>query len=81
MQNKITDEELKNLQDSQSKMSQALSQVGLLESQKHSLLHSIAEFNKEIEDNKKVLEEKYGSININLEDGSYEEIKKEKVEE
>ena len=80
MENKITEEELKNLQESQAKMNQALSQVGLVETQKHSLIHSINELNKELEVTKRTLEEKYGSININLENGSYEEVKKEEVE-
>ncbi len=77
MENKITEEELKKVQELQGQMNQALSQVGLIEAQKHGLLHSIADLNKEVEDNKKVLEEKYGQVQINLEDGSYTEIKKE----
>lgn len=77
MDNKITEEELKKVQELQGQMNQTLSQVGLIEAQKHGLLHSIADLNKEVEDNKKVLEEKYGQIQINLEDGSFEEIKKE----
>jgi len=77
MKNKITEEELKKVQELQGQMNQALSQVGLIEAQKHGLLHSIADLNKEVEDNKKVLEEKYGQIQINLEDGSFEDIKKE----
>jgi len=80
MENKITEEELKKVQELQGQMNQALSQVGLIEAQKHGLLHSIADLNKEVEDNKKVLEEKYGQIQINLEDGSFEEIKKEEEE-
>jgi hypothetical protein len=77
MENKITAEELKLVQENQGKMSQALSQVGVLETQKYGLIAHIQELNKEVEDNKKVLEEKYGAISINLEDGSFEEIKKE----
>jgi hypothetical protein len=77
MENKITAEELKLVQENQGKMSQALSQVGVLEAQKYGLIAHIQELNKEVEDNKKVLEEKYGAISINLEDGSFEEIKKE----
>ncbi len=77
MENKITEEELKKVQELQGQMNQALSQVGLIEAQKHGLLHSIADLNKDVEDNKKVLEEKYGQVQINLEDGSYTEIKKE----
>jgi hypothetical protein len=80
MENKITAEELKLVQENQGKMSQALSQVGVLETQKYGLIAHIQELNKEVEDNKKVLEEKYGAISINLEDGSFEEIKKEEVE-
>jgi hypothetical protein len=77
MENKITAEELKLVQENQGKMNQALSQVGVLEAQKHGLMGHIQELNKEVEDNKKVLEEKYGAISINLQDGSFEEIKKE----
>ncbi len=77
MENKITEEELKKVQELQGQMNQALSQVGLIEAQKHGLLHSIADLNKDVEDNKKVLEEKYGQVQINLEDGSYTEIKEE----
>ena len=77
MENKITAEELKLVQENQGKMTQALSQVGVLETQKYGLIAHIQELNKEVEDNKKVLEEKYGAISINLEDGSFEEIKKE----
>ena len=77
MENKITEEELKKAQEFQGKMNQALAQVGLLETQKHGLLHSIADLNKEVEDNKAELEKKYGAVKINLEDGSYTEISKE----
>jgi hypothetical protein len=41
------------------------------------LLHKIAGINENIEDTKKQLEEKYGSINIDLETGTYTEIEKE----
>ena len=49
--------------------------IGLLESQKHGLLHEIAGANKEIEEYKEILEAEYGAINIDLEDGTYTEIK------
>ena len=39
-----------------------------------------AQWKKEQEEYKKVLEDKYGSININLEDGTFEEIVVEKKE-
>jgi len=40
-------------------------------------LHQIVEVNKAIEDYKTKLQEEYGPININLEDGSYTEIEEE----
>ena len=76
---KITKEELTKIQEQQVKLKDLLSNIGILESQKHGLLHEIAVLNKDIEEYKIELEEVYGQININLEDGLYEIIKKEDV--
>lgn len=76
---KITKEELTKIQEQQVKLKDLLSNIGILESQKHGLLHEIAVLNKDIEEYKIELEEIYGQVNINLEDGLYEEIKKEDV--
>ncbi|MGB0880926.1 MAG: hypothetical protein ACPGTO_10205 [Polaribacter sp.] len=75
--NKIDDQELKTIVDQQKQLNDILLQIGGLETQKHSLLHRIKSVNEGIEETKKSLEEKYGTININLEDGTYTEIKKE----
>ncbi len=77
MANSITAEELKTIKDQQAELSTVVNQIGQLEANKHSLLHKIAGINEGIEDTKKQLEETYGSININLEDGTYTEIEKE----
>jgi hypothetical protein len=77
MSNKITQEELEKVSTLKNKQDQAVFQIGVLESQKHSALHSLAEINQEVEKNKKALEEKYGQVSINLQDGTYEEIKEE----
>jgi len=74
--NKITKEQLDKITDQQKALNMMLSNIGILESQKHALLHQIAEVNKEIEETKAELEKEYGAININLEDGSYTEIEK-----
>jgi len=79
MENKITEEELTLLKELQGKLNQSVSQVGFLETQKHSLLHAIAEINSDVEKQKSELEAKYGSITINLEDGSFEEVKQEEA--
>ena len=74
---KIKEEQLITIREQQSKLNDLLTQIGYLESQKHGLLHEIASVNKDIEDFKQVLEEEYGSININVEDGTYTEIEQE----
>ena len=77
MSKSITAEELKQVKEQQSELGTIVNQIGQLEANKHSLLHKIAGINEGIEETKKQLEEKYGSININLEDGTYTEIEKE----
>ena len=76
MENKITKEQLDKITDQQKALNMMLTNIGVLESQKHALLHQIAEVNKEIEETKAELEKEYGAININLEDGSYTELEK-----
>ena len=74
---KIKEEELKTIQDQQTKLNELVHNIGLLESQKHGLLHDIASVNKNIEEYKSVLEKEYGAININVEDGTYTKIKED----
>jgi hypothetical protein len=70
----ITKEQLETVTNQQKDLNNLLTNIGLLESQKHGLLHQIAEVNKSIEDFKSKLQEEYGAININLSDGSYTDI-------
>ena len=78
---KITDEELKSVQDQQMKLNTILQEIGVLETKKHAFLHDVAKTNEEINEFKKSLEEKYGSVTINLQDGSFKPIEKERVED
>ena len=78
--NKITEEQLSKIQGQQKELNGILHEVGVLEAQKHGLLHQFAGVNKEVEELKSELEKEYGAININVEDGTYTEIEKE-VEE
>ena len=71
---KIKEEELLLIQEQQKQLNELISNIGLLESQKHGLLHEIAGVNKDIEDYKEILETEYGQIEINLEDGIYTKI-------
>jgi|TARA_R100001460_G_scaffold105183_2_gene151498 ABC-type oligopeptide transport system ATPase subunit len=74
---KIEEKELEVLQEQEKKKGAILHDLGLLETQKHSLNHMYAELMVEQDKSKKELEEKYGKININLSDGSFEEIKED----
>ena len=76
---KIKEEQLKKIQEQQSAVTKILNEVGYLEANKHGLLHELAGVNEGIEDLKKELEEEYGAVNINLEDGTYTEIKEEEL--
>jgi hypothetical protein len=74
---KIKKEQLTTIKEQQEKINSILHQLGYLESQKHGLLHELADVNKDVEEFKKVLENEYGAVNINLEDGSYTKIDQE----
>ena len=71
---KIKETELKNLQEQEQKKGAILHDIGLLETQKHSLNHMYAELMVEQQKSKTELEESYGKINIDLKDGSYKLI-------
>lgn len=76
---KITEEQLQELRDQESKKNAILRDLGILETQKHSLLHAFAVIQDQQEKTKASLEDQYGKINVNLEDGSYEVIAEEEL--
>jgi len=65
----VTKEQLETIRNQQKDLNTILTNLGVLESQKHSLLHSLADLNKVIEETKVELENQYGAVNINLETG------------
>ena len=77
MSKKITEEQLKQINESQDKLMGLVNQIGVLESQKHGLLHQVADANKVLEEFKAELEKEYGSVNINLKTGEYEIIEED----
>ena len=74
---KIKEEQLNKIKDQQEKLNELIHNIGLLESQKHGLLHEIAKVNVDVQESKQELEEEYGAININLEDGTYTKIEED----
>jgi|TARA_B110000444_G_scaffold87371_1_gene82558 hypothetical protein len=77
MEKKVSEEELKTAVKHQEDLQKAILDIGVIETRKHAILHKVAEINSEIEDFKKVLEDKYGHVNIDLENGTYTDVKNE----
>lgn len=71
---KLTDKELETLKDQESKKNAIIQKLGLLEAEKHSYLHALAEVQNDQQATFKELEDKYGKIEVNLEDGSFSEV-------
>tara|TARA_B110000444_G_scaffold14404_1_gene12412 strand:+ start:3657 stop:3908 length:252 start_codon:yes stop_codon:yes gene_type:complete len=74
---KVNEEELKVIQDQQKNYQQIVEQLGLADVRKHALLAQLDLLVPNIEETKKALEGKYGNININVSDGTFDEIKSE----
>jgi predicted nucleic acid-binding Zn-ribbon protein len=74
---KITQEELDKVLEFQNALYNLSTDIGILESKKHGVLHELAGVNQKQEEFKKELEEKYGKININLENGTFAELTKD----
>jgi len=80
-ENKISQEQLEELQGYVAKLNNAASQIGNLEMQKHRLNHAAAEVQNELQKFQNKLEEKYGKVQINIQDGTYEPIPEKEEEE
>ena len=79
---KITTEELTNVQTLQKEVNNLLLNIGNAEIVKAQLIGKHAKMQEDWNTLTAALEEKYGSVNISLEDGTLSEIEKEdKVEE
>tara|TARA_R110002050_G_scaffold24061_1_gene64070 strand:+ start:1887 stop:2138 length:252 start_codon:yes stop_codon:yes gene_type:complete len=73
----ITEEQLKTVKDQQAKLNGLLRSLGVLDLQKENIRVEVNKVSKEIDSTKKELEDEYGQVNIDLQDGSYTDIEKE----
>jgi len=80
-ENKISQEHLEELQKSVSDINQVALQIGNLELQKHALLHQGVELQGDLQKFQVKLEDKYGKVSINIQDGSYKPIEDTEVVE
>ena len=72
---KITDEELKNLQTLVKDINLAHHQIGVTEAKKHSMIHAMVENQSKLIEMEEKFKKEYGTIDIDINDGSikYEE--------
>jgi len=70
---KVTDEQLKKLQEIVGAMNGATTRVGQIETQKHIVLHDLTLMREDLLKFQAELEEEYGKVNVNIQDGTISE--------
>lgn len=78
-ENKITEEQLEELQGYVGKLNNAANQIGNLELQKHEINHAAAEVRNDLNKFQQKLKEKYGDIQVNIQDGTFKPIEEQEV--
>ena len=73
MSKKLTQEELKELQEAVNAMNNLQLQIGGLEAQKHELLHSMETAKSTLADVQKKLEDVYGQVSVDISTGDIKE--------
>tara|TARA_R110002167_G_scaffold350455_1_gene562685 strand:- start:40 stop:348 length:309 start_codon:yes stop_codon:yes gene_type:complete len=66
---KITDEQLKKVQDSVNNINRAQLEIGSMELKKHEMMHNIAGLRDELATLQAEFEKDYGTFDINIQDG------------
>ena len=67
---KVTDEQLKRIQETVSVINRAHSEIGTLETKKHALMHQVSASQEVLHTLQTELEKEYGTVDININDGT-----------
>ena len=67
---KITDEQLKKVQDTVNGINRSQLEIGSIELRKHEMMHNIAGLRDELTLLQKEFEKEYGTFDINIQDGT-----------
>tara|TARA_R100001591_G_C4316896_1_gene174414 strand:+ start:706 stop:987 length:282 start_codon:yes stop_codon:yes gene_type:complete len=67
---KVTEDQLNKIQTVVSNINKAQMELGRFESSKHNLLHQVQVLQTELKSIQDELEKQYGTVNINIEDGT-----------
>ena len=77
---KITKEQLGKMQNIVRAINEGQQQLGMLESQKHALLHDVMQLQGVIGKIQQELKEEYGNIDINISDGAIKYLQDEQAD-
>lgn len=77
MENKIKEEQLAKLQGLVNQINQLQLELGQVESRKYDIIGSIPMVRKELNEFQNELEEEYGKVSINIQDGTIKEVEDE----
>ena len=67
---KITDEQLKQVQEAVNKMNRAQLEIGSIELKKHEMLHGVAGLRDQLSVLQKDFEKEYGTFDIDIQNGT-----------
>jgi ppGpp synthetase/RelA/SpoT-type nucleotidyltranferase len=67
---KITDEQLKKVQDTVNNINRTQLEIGNLEVKKHEMMHGIAGLRDELSSLQNEFQKEYGTFDINIQDGT-----------
>ena len=77
---KITKEQLSKMQNVVRAINEGQQQLGMLESQKHAMLHDVMQLQGVIGEIQQELKEEYGNIDINISDGAIKYLQDEQAD-
>lgn len=67
---KVTDKQLKRIQETVSVINRAHSEIGTIETKKHALMHQVSTSQEVLHALQTELEKEYGTVDININDGT-----------
>jgi len=67
---RVTDAQLKRIQETVSVINRAHSEIGTLETKKHALMHQVSTSQETLHVLQTELEKEYGTVDININDGT-----------
>ena len=77
---KITDEQLKELQSLVNEINKSQLSIGQLETQKSIMLEGVGQLQSKLRGMQSSLEEEYGQVSVNIQDGSISELPQDEAD-